>query len=182
MLRKLFGLTSNPKSFQFRCSDCGEMHKGSPSFGYDTPFLYSTVPEEERADRAHLTSDICSIDDDTFFIRGVIEIPIHDVEDPLLWGVWVSQSQESFERYVASFDGDQSDDGSFGWLDVTMQGYDLTKDDEECETLGCDVSWQGFGARPLIVPQECDHILYRDCTNGISWDRAIELARLVMHG
>lgn len=177
-----FGLSANPKAFEFRCAECGAIHRGSPSFGYDKPPLYFTVPEDERGERVRLTADLCTIDDDTFFIRGLLEIPIHDVAEPFLWGVWVSQSQESFRRYVETFDRDQTGDLSFGWLDVTMPGYADPSDDGERAMLACDVHWRGAGDRPLIMPQECDHVLYRDCVQGISSERAVELAQMTMHG
>lgn len=62
-----------------------------------------------------------------------------------------------------------------------MPGYDQTDEDEPLETLACNVIWQRKGKRPLIEPQECDRPLYKDFVEGISWDRAIELARLVIH-
>ena len=174
--------TGESKVFEFRCADCGEVHRGSPSFGYEKPSIYFTVPADEVADRVRLSDDLCTIDDDTFLIRGLIEIPIHGVEEPFAWGVWVTQSRESFERYVETFDQDQSGDGSFGWLDVTMPGYVSGDKNEDRAMLACNVHWRGEGQRPLIVPQECDHPLYKDCVEGVSWERAMHLARLVMHG
>ncbi|MCP4328229.1 MAG: DUF2199 domain-containing protein [Alphaproteobacteria bacterium] len=169
------------KSFEFRCDQCGEVHTGSPSFAYARPHQYFLVPKSEREHRIRIDRDTCVIDEDTFFVRGLLEIPIRDTQDPFLWGVWVSQSPESFARYVETFDQDQSGDGSFGWLTVTMPGYVRTPNGEELENLACDIRWQDVGQRPLIAPHECDHPLYRDFTNGIDWDRAIELAQLVLH-
>jgi len=168
--------------FEFRCSECGEIHKGSPSFGYKKPPLYFTVPEDEVGQRVKLTDDTCVIDDDAFFIRGLLEIPIHNVDDPFLWGVWVSQSRESFDRYIETYDADQSGHGSFGWLDVTMPGYVNADDGGETAVLACNVDWRDVGQRPLIMPQECDHQLYRDFADGITWERAIAMASRIMHG
>jgi len=165
------------KIFEFRCHECGEIHRGSPSFSSDRPPLSPDIGE----DRIVLDTDTCVLDDEEFFIRGLLEIPIHGVADPFTWGLWVSQSEESFERYVATYDQDQSNDGSFGWLAVTMPGYYSAAEDEPLEVLGCDVFWREPGVRPLIVPKECDHPLYRDVADGICWDRAMELASLAMH-
>ncbi len=176
---KLFERPRDPKVFEFRCGECSELHRGSPSFSYAKPPHYFAVPEAERAARIQLTTDTCVIDNDTFFIRGLLEIPIDGVDEPFAWGVWVSQSRESFERYVETFDKDQSGDGSFGWLSVTMPGY--IDPDAELADLACNVQWRGNGLRPLVVPQECNHLLYQDYTNGISWDRAIDMAQQVMH-
>jgi len=176
---RLFERPRDPKVFEFRCGECGELHRGSPSFSYAEPPHSFAVPEAERATRIQLTSDTCVIDNDTFFIRGLLEIPIDGADEPFAWGIWVSQSRESFDRYVETFDQDQSGDGSFGWLTVTMPGY--VDPDAKPVDLACNVQWRGNRVRPRVVPQECDHPLYHDCANGISWDRAIDLAQHVMH-
>lgn len=182
MVFKWFALGNKPsKTFEFQCSDCGEIHRGSPSFGFDKPPYYFLIPESDRAERVKADADTCVVDDDAFFIRALLEIPIVDVEEPFAWGVWVSQSEESFKRYVETYDRDQSGDGSFGWLAVAIPGYVEGVDDGDWEELACDVNWRGDRHRPLISLHECDHRLYADFVNGISWDRAIELARRVMH-
>ena len=169
------------KSFEFRCGSCGELHRGAPSFAYDKPVYYFEVPEAERGARVHGDADTCVIDDELFFIRTILEIPIIGSAEPFTWGVWVSQSQESFARYLASYDEDQSGDGSFGWLAVTIPGYGEL-DASGCWTsLACDVAWGDIGQRPSVHLQAADHPLYIDQREGISWDRAIELARLAMH-
>lgn len=168
--------------FEFRCSECGEIHRGSPSFSYDMPVTCLTIPEEERAKRITLTSDLCAIDNDNFFIRAVLELPIIGAREPFSWGVWVSQSRESFDRYKATIGTDQGGQGSFGWLFVTMPGYAGPSTGSEFEALACDVRWRSSNLRPLVVPHRCDHRLYADFAQGISWQRATELAQLAMHG
>ena len=75
--------------FQFKCSSCGEIHKGMPSFGAQAPLSYYAVPEGQRDDRCSLGSDDCVIDGQHFFVRGCIEIPVHGEGEPFSWGVWV---------------------------------------------------------------------------------------------
>ncbi len=99
MAFKWFSLQDGKKTFEFRCADCGELHEGSPSFGYKKPPHYFLIPEEEPDDRIHLNSDLCVIDDEEFYIRTILNIPVHDVEAPFTWGVWVSQRQEGFLCY-----------------------------------------------------------------------------------
>lgn len=179
---KWFALSNGPRrGFEFRCESCGEVHTGSPSFAFKRPFAYFTIPEEERETRILIDSDLCAIDGQEFYIRTILEIPIEGAEEPFTWGVWVSQSRASFERYMETYDDDQSDDCSFGWLTVTMPGYDRTGSDEDYEHLACDVYWGAIGDRPVIVPRETDHPLYHDYADGISWDRAIELAQAMLH-
>lgn len=175
-------MTGNRKLFEFRCRQCGELHVGSPSFSYDQPLEAMLVPEEERPSRLRLGSDLCVVDDKAFYIRAMLEIPIHGAEEPFCWGVWVSQSKESFDRYVETYDRDQSGDGSFGWLVVTMPGYGERDEAGNWPVLACDVRWGKPGKRPQVVPHACEHVLYLDFADGISWERAMELATLTMHG
>jgi len=181
-MARVFGTDENAKSFEFKCDCCGNIHRGSPSFAYQKPIFYFHVPEEEREDRIFLTSDLCVIDDETFLIRAILEISIDGVEEPFTWGVWVSQSEENFMRYQDTYDDDQSGTTTFGWLAATMPGYDELAEDGNLIHLKSSVIWQGPGDRPIVELQECDHPLYRDQRDGISWDRAVELAKLTMHG
>lgn len=189
MLKRLFGSQSNSKQFEFQCTDCGKMHKGSPSFSFAKPTYYFDVPENERASRVKLSDDLCTIAPDPndadsepiYCVRATLDVPIHDALEPFCWGVWISQSEQSFNRYVETFSDDQGGDGSFGWLAVTMPFYNANDIDEPYEHLACDVEWEAIGQRPKLVLQECPHELYHDQSNGISWEKAVQIARQVMH-
>ena len=177
----LFGLKSKEHEFQFRCEDCGDLHTGSPSFGFNSPVFYLDIPEAEREDRCYLDTDLCRIDDDMFFIRCVLEIPIQDAKEPFLWGVWVSQSEDSFRKFEETMSGGQSDFLSFGWLTVAMRPY-LNDEVEDLVSLECDVVGQPGDARPKIILWENQHRLYHDQMNGISWAEAIAQMRMMLHG
>src|SRR5215471_12671166 len=60
----------------YRCSSCGEIHEGLPDLGFNVPDPWFNVPEDERANRIKLDADLCVIDDQEFYIRGVVQIPI----------------------------------------------------------------------------------------------------------
>lgn len=129
------------------------------------------------------TDDWCIIKDEgdtEYYIRTTLAIPIIGTADSFLWGLWVTQSQESFERYRATFDSDQSDDGSFGWLAVTMAPYQ--DPDEPLRWLECAVHWGPAGERPKLELWECDHPLAQDQHNGISIEKAAQMATGLLHG
>lgn len=188
-MRRLFGLGRDPKTFEFECPDCGDIHRGSPSFAYAKPTYYFDVPELERERRIKISDDLCTIspalndeDGETIHcIRATLDIPIHGASDPFCWGVWVTQSGDSFQRYVETFSGDQSDDGSFGWLAVTMPYYNSNLPGEPFESLACDIEWGPTGKRPKVILQDSTHQLVLDQREGINWDKAIQLARAMMH-
>ena len=176
--------------FSFQCPDCGEAHDGAPKVAYDRPAQCLEVPIHDRDVRIKLTEDLCRIapaaDDPVrraqYFINATLDIPIRGADEPFSWGVWVTQSEYNFARYLDTFSEDQSGDGSFGWLAVVMPGYRRTAIGEELELLGCNVFWRDKGRRPSISLHECEHSLYRDQKSGMSWERAVELVRLLRHG
>jgi len=175
--------------FEFTCNTCGESHGGAPSFSYPAPAQYFFVPEGEREERVKLTDDVCTItnpagkEDQAIecFIRATIEIPIVGCSENITWGVWVSQSLESFEDYVLSFDQDQTGMSSFGWLIVTLPTYASENPEEDFQYLACDVHWGNAQNRPTLVVRECDHPLYHDQRNGISLERAIAIVEKAIH-
>ncbi|MES0812404.1 DUF2199 domain-containing protein [Roseibium sp. SCPC15] len=167
------------KSFSFKCACCGEIHEGGPSFAFNEPSFICDISEEERAERVFLNSDLCVVDNETYFIRTTLEIPINGSDDSFLWGVWVSQSKESFDRYVETYEQDQTGDRSFGWLAVSMPGY--SSKDTDHASLATDVVW-GNERPELKIHDDQDHPLAVDQREGISWERAVELAVLLNHG
>ena len=104
--------------FSFKCSSCGEIHEGSPSFGFKAPDPYLEQSKEIQ-DEGQLGSDLCFFQDEDgkhYFIRVILEIPIQGVEGPFMWGVWVSLSEQSYQRYIETYDSPDTNDCYFGWL------------------------------------------------------------------
>jgi hypothetical protein len=182
MFQKLF----RKKEFKYLCEECGSYHRGSPSFSHQFPTYFYDVPEAERENRIKASDDLCTIlpaenetDADAIYcIRVILEIPIEGTQQPFTWGVWVSQSKESFDRYVETFETDQSGEQSFGWLAVDMPFYSNTPKGEPLTHLESEVYWGGKGQRPKIILWENNHPLSKDQMNGISWDRASMIANL----
>src|SRR5262247_3291545 len=83
----------------YSCKTCGKWHDELPmSFGADAPYWYETMTPRERSKRAVLSSDQCIIDNQHYFVRGCLEIPVHDGPSPFIWDIWVSLSEKNFER------------------------------------------------------------------------------------
>jgi hypothetical protein len=167
--------------FAFRCSCCGQIHEGSPSYGFKAPDHYASLSEEQKASMGHITSDLCTIKHEEgtdYFIRAVLEVPIHGVSEPFAWGLWVSLSEKSFRRYVETYDDPQEGDGFFGWVCNRVPWY------PEGATLATDVVVQRGGKRPLLFLHHGsgdDHPLVVDQRNGISVAKAQEMAEYLNH-
>jgi len=150
----------------YRCAICGETHDDLPDVAFRWPDPYFDVPEPERAARIKATTDTCAIDDEHFFIRGVILVPILGGSDQFGLGVWVSQKRENFQTYLDNFD--TSDIGPyFGWLSNRISYYE-----RDTFLLKTRAHFQGENQRPLIELEPSEHPLYSDYANGISLDKA----------
>jgi hypothetical protein len=153
----------------YRCSKCGERHEGLPDIGFDRPSALFSVPEDERDARVKLGADTCIIDDEEFYIRGVIEIPIHHHPSTLGIGVWISQKKENFFTYLDNYDS--SEIGPyFGWLCNSVAYYE-----EETQLLKTRAHFRGQGLRPSIELEPTNHQLAIDQREGISLSKAWEI-------
>jgi hypothetical protein len=167
--------------FAFRCSCCGKVHEGSPSFGFRAPDQYASLSDEQKERMGTLTEDFCTITHEEGtdrFIRAVLEIPIHGIEEPFLWGVWVSLSEKSFNRYKETYHAPVEGEGFFGWVcnRIALYPYDRSRPSDVVVQLG--------RSRPKVVLHRGDpedDPLVIDQINGISIARAQELAERALH-
>lgn len=170
-----------PAIFAFKCRCCGEVHEGSPSFGFRAPDQYASLSETQKSEMGTLSDDVCIIthsDGVDRFIRAVLEVPIHGVQDPFLWGVWVSLSEQSFNRYKATYNDTVPGEGFFGWVCNAIALYPYA------QPRAADVVLQGGGLRPKVVlhrKESEDDPLVIDQTNGIALARAQALAERALH-
>ncbi|MGR9073985.1 MAG: DUF2199 domain-containing protein [Gammaproteobacteria bacterium] len=163
--------------FSFKCACCGRIHEGSPSFGFAAPDPYLEQPQKTQRE-GHLGTDLCHYDDADgrhYFIRAVLEVPIHGVAEPFLWGVWVSLSEASYRRYVETYDDPDPGDRFFGWLCNYLPYYPNTY------ALKTQVRPGAKGERPNLELQDNGHPLETDFVNGISADKAREIAVRCLH-
>jgi hypothetical protein len=165
--------------FRFKCHTCGEIHEGMPTFGYEFPIYYLDVPKEQRDERCDLTSDTCIIDNELFFVRGCVELPVHGEEEPFIWGVWVSLSEKSFDRFLELYDVAErnQEEPFFGWLNGCFADY-ATKD----VNLKTHVHLRNDGTRPYIELEKTDFPLAIEQCEGISKERLIEIYEMMNHG
>ena len=149
--------------FQFKCTKCAEWHTGLPDLAFDAPYYYEQLSEEQKLSIAIKTDDTCSIDNEDFFVRGVIRIPIIGSDTDFAWGAWVSLSPANFQRYLELFEAvDRVESGPyFGWLSNRLPGYPDTL------ALKTHVHLQPYPQRPEIELEHTDHPLAVHQRNGL---------------
>lgn len=144
------------EDLEFRCSCCGSLHCGISDLAYSAPAGWDPAAGERDPEENWLTTDYCRIGDD-LFIRCVLEVPVLGQSDrDFRWGVWLSQSTESFRRYSAATDADAGEK-TFGYLWNALPSYPSTL------SLKAMAAWRGENQRPLV---ELEDLVHRFTTIG----------------
>jgi len=160
----------------FRCASCGEWHDELPmAFHVEAPAYWLQASRWSRLKGA-LGEDQCEIDDHRF-LRARIVLPVHDAPTDFEWGVWVSQSRESYDRVreLWTTEGREAEPPTFAWVQSHVGPYP--------STLGLQ-AWlytQPAGVRPLVDLQPTAHPLAREQREGIDMARVRELAAAALH-
>ena len=160
-------------AYSWTCSCCGKDFDTLPfDYAFKAPSNWYGLPEAERDKQAKLTSDLCVIDEKEFYVRACVEIPVRDTPNQLVYGVWVSVSQESYRYILDKWDAPIPDNEPprFGWLSNWIDGY------PEPLEIRCNVFLRPNNLRPRIVLQPTDYPLAVEQHHGITLDRVKEIA------
>jgi hypothetical protein len=77
------------------------------------------------SDTTFLNKDYCAINDDDFFVRGLIHLPIVGAAETFCWGVWGSVSRDNFDILLKTDDDPKRVElpPMFSWLSTQIPGY-----------------------------------------------------------
>jgi hypothetical protein len=169
---------------RWKCGSCEEWHTGPClDFGYSRPYYWRKELENayrwsflpsgnlEKLSKSFLDEDYCAIDDEHFFVRGIIPLPILGAAEDLCWGVWGSLSRQNFETMLKTGDDANSADipAIFSWLSTSIPEYPDTL------SLKMHVHIQGPKLRPHFELEPSDHPLSQEFHHGISPERVREI-------
>lgn len=174
-LFSFFKKAANKKTY--KCSCCGQVYDELPlCFGADYPDHYFSVPPEERESRIELKESLCIIDNEQFFHRGRLTIPINDHDENLIFNVWTSISKENFEIRMDLWERSErvNQEPYFGWLQTIVPTYENTIN---IKTVAFE---QEVGYIPAIKVFEEKHPLTIDQENGITYKKAVEIVNKIM--
>ncbi|QNI36428.1 DUF2199 domain-containing protein [Edaphobacter albus] len=161
----------------FACTVCGQRHELPLQYSVNAPQAVLAVPPEERDRRIVMTPDQCVIDGKDFYLRGRILLPILDSAEPFVWGVWAEVSPKSFLRANELWNtpGRENEPSFPGWLnsDIFLFGSTLN--------LEVNIHTQPVGERPQFTISDPNHPLAIEQRNGITLERAEEIAEMILH-
>jgi hypothetical protein len=156
------------------CSGCGQEHGALPfSLSADYPDAYVGLTDDERKTRASLSSEQCIIDQEQFYVRGCIEIPIRGTDGVFLWGVWAKVEDQVFDAISEHWDseGREIKIGPYeGLLANSLSIYPRTLN------LRVKIQVMPVGVRPLFRIEDEDHSLAIEQKYGITPEHAQEYA------
>ncbi|MGC5019239.1 DUF2199 domain-containing protein [Micromonospora sp. DT47] len=161
----------------YTCGTCGRRHDDLPlSYRTRAPAFWSEQLAED--DRSELTSDLCVIRGEHFFVEGNIEIPLSDAEGTFTWGVWVSLSAANFGRTTELWEtpGRESEGPHFGWLSTELPVYGVSTIE-----LKTHVHTRPVGEKPFIEVEPTDHPLAVEQRTGMTMARVRQIAEQLQH-
>ncbi|NRQ39049.1 DUF2199 domain-containing protein [Nonomuraea sp. NN258] len=161
----------------FACSCCGRWHDGLP-MGFSTEAPDYWRPELADDPESGLSSDQCVIQGQAFFVRGLVEIPVLDLDDVFTWGVWVSLSGESFARASELWEtpGRENEPPYFGWLSTELPIYSPST-----INLKTNLHTRPVGERPVVELEPTSHPLAVEQRDGITRARVQEIVERLLH-
>ncbi len=158
------------KEMEYKCSVCGQVHSALPALGYNTPYHYDILTEEDKSEIAEISDDLCIIrheDQTDRFIRTTLSIPINDACGDLDYGLWVSLSEKSFNEYRSEFKSNVEGKTYFGMICNKIPAYE-----ESTIGLHVNVVTRSGGIRPELELHQSDHKIVKDWEIGISMEDA----------
>jgi len=171
-------------SLRWKCGSCDELHAGPLlDLSFARPFYWSDKQEKgkrwlllptgdlEKASNTFLDKDYCAIDNEYFFVRGLIYLPIIGAAETFRWGVWGSLSCENFEKLLKmEADIKRAESPSmFSWLSKKIPDYPDTL------SLKMHAHIQEPGSRPHFRLEPSDHPLAQEYHHGITPSRVKEI-------
>ncbi|SFJ77627.1 hypothetical protein SAMN02799624_05942 [Paenibacillus sp. UNC496MF] len=155
----------------YTCSCCGNYHDELPmSYGYMAPAYYFFAEPKERESRFELSEELCVMDNEHYFIRGCVEMPINGMDEVFIWGVWVSLSETNYWKVKEHGNDSALIDPMFGWFSTQLPSY------PETLNLKAKVIHRADGLRPFIELEPTDHPFAVEQRDGISIERVQQIA------
>jgi hypothetical protein len=151
---------------KFRCETCGKEHDTLPlDLGYDYPADFFRIPASEREQRIVYNGDLCSIDKQEHYARGILALPIKGSDQEFRWGVWARIQRGDLKRYLDLWNSDAAADEPVfpGQLSGGIPVYPGT------DGLAVEVKLM-VRKRPRFFVVDPDHPLAIAQREGVSWE------------
>jgi len=160
----------------FVCSVCGEHHdQRLLDIRLALPHAIHLLAADARTRRAWLADDFAVLDDERFFVRGFLELPIPGIDDRFAYGSWVEVSMPDFQELMRHWHDDEQFDAVECTIANELEPYR--------DTLGLRGTLRATAPDklPAIELADAPHDIVDAQRRGISVGRSDELAAVVLH-
>jgi len=169
---------------RWKCGSCEEWHSGPClDFGFSRPYYWKKEYEKatrwmllstgifDKTAKSFLDEDYCVVDNEHFFVRGNIYLPIIGAAETFRWGVWGSLRRENFEALLKMDDDPRRAElpRMYSWLSSRISGYSNTLN------LKMYAHIRAPGSRPHFELEPTDHPLAQEYHHGIAPERVREI-------
>jgi hypothetical protein len=161
----------------FVCSVCGEFHaERLLDIRAGLPDAIFALSDDERAERAAIGEDFAVLDDERWFVRGLLEIPIPELDRYFGYGVWTEVAEDDYRELQSTWDDADPSPPVDAVLANELAPY--------VATTGLAARLEPVSAErlPAVELGDSEHPLVADQRRGITVTRSDELAAAVLHG
>lgn len=152
----------------YTCACCGEYFDEIPmGYGLDAPHYWDGENENSE-----LTPDWCVVENEYFFVKALIEIPVHGEDESFSWDIWVSLSETNFKIVTENWGSETRQElpPMFGWISSQLPDYpDMLR-------MKAKVQQRTVGLFPTIELEPTDHPLAVEQREGINMSRVTQFA------
>jgi hypothetical protein len=160
----------------FVCSVCGEHHdERLLDIRLGLPHDIHVLDDDARARRAWLADDFAVLDDERFFVRGLLELPIPGLDDRFAYGTWVEVSSGDFQELLRHW----HDEEQFPAVECALANE--LEPFRDTTGLRATLHATALDKLPTVELADAAHELVRAQRAGITVDRSDELAAAVLH-
>jgi len=153
------------------CVTCGKEHPREEIelvFGLPQPIF--ELDEDQRAERCDIDTDMCALDRNRFFLRGLLPIPVRGRKIPYRIGLWAEVDEPTFGRIYRLWN-DPSQASEPLLPAILANDVPLVP-----STMGVeiDIRLTGMTTRPDFFLRDAQHPLAIEQHWGVDTHRALE--------
>jgi hypothetical protein len=159
------------------CACCGELAPVSAlELSFRLPDDVFQLSKTEQGAHCRMSSEYIVLNDNRFFVRALIPLPVHGRAEPYHIGIWAEVSKKNFIRVLAL--SAKPAQASAPPIPATLANQlPFHK-----STLGLSLTLQlrGPDTVPEVQLRPCEHTLYAEQSNGIDEARVLQYAQPVL--
>ncbi|WCE28468.1 DUF2199 domain-containing protein [Vibrio sp. SCSIO 43137] len=158
-----------------KCPCCDKMVPADGlELSYKLPDAIASMSQEDIDEHCKYTNDYVICNDEYFYIRCTIPLPVHDLGKDYAIGAWAQVSENSFGRIWQLWD-DPAQSNEAPVRGLLANNIHLNSNSENSEI---EIQLTGPTTRPMITIKDPECSLYKEQQSGITIHRAAEYSDL----